>query len=112
MGGGEGDDVAWGHTDVAERNRLAKARRIAAWCWDRAITASDLDTCTPEQMHAIAGQAHVNPPGQGSTTWHHTKILLERMAAWSAQHPDHQRARHPYQGLRHTWITDTKGSTP
>jgi hypothetical protein len=99
------EDVDWGHTDVAERNRRVKARRIAAWCWDRAITAGDLDTCTQEQYHAIANQAQVNSPGAGSTTWHHTKILLERMTVWAVAHPDDKRAQQPYRGLRHTWIT-------
>jgi hypothetical protein len=99
------DDVDYGHTGAAERNRQVKACKLANWCWQRAITATDLDRCTPEQLHLIAGQAHVNPPGAASTTWHHVKVLLERMDVWAAQHPDDERAAQPYAGLRHTWIT-------
>lgn len=103
-------DVDHAHTDRAEANRLVKARKVAAWCWQRAITAADLDRLDAGQLAAIAGQARVPAPGAGSTTWHHVKVALERMTVWAAGHPDDPRARQEYAGLRATWIRSTEAT--
>lgn len=98
------DDVDWRHTAGADANRRRKVAAVAAWCWQRGITAGDLDRCSPAQLVAIAGQARVSPPGTGSTTWHLVKVSLERMAAWAAAHPDDPRAAQPYRGLGAQWV--------
>lgn len=100
----EGDVVDYAHTTAAERNRKVKAQRIAAWCWQRAITAGDLDGCGPVELAAIAGQARVAVPGEGSMTWHLVKVALERMAVWAAAHPGDPRAAQPYAGLGRQWV--------
>ena len=51
------DDVDYGATSEALARRTEKARRIETWCWERAITPTDLDACTPDQSQAIARQA-------------------------------------------------------
>lgn len=98
------DDVDFRHTAGAEVNRRRKVAVVASWCWQRGITAADLDRCSRGHLVAIAGQARVSPPGEGSTTWHHVKVALERMAAWAAAHPGDPRAGQPYLGLGAQWV--------
>lgn len=102
----------YAHTPAAEAGRRAKAARIAAWCWSRAITAADLDGMDAGQLDRVAGQTRVGYPGPGSTTWHHVKVNLERMTVWATEHPDDPRARQEYAGLRHTWVHDAPKPAP
>lgn len=81
----------YAHTLTADRNRDAKARALASWCWDRGITPTDLGDADPATLARAARDADVNPPS--AETLNLVVDLLEQMAAWADAHPDNDRAQ-------------------
>lgn len=98
--------VDWARTATADTNRLAKARTLAAWCWQHGITAADVDRWDQKTRNRAARTTAVNPPTPGSQTWQIVTGLLHRMAAWAARHPSDPRATQHHAGARPDWTRE------
>lgn len=67
------------HGAHAEANRLAKARQLARWLWDRNIDGEQVLGFTNKWRNKIARAAGVNPPST-LETWTVAVELMGRMA--------------------------------
>jgi hypothetical protein len=66
------------HGAYAEANRLAKAKQLARWLWDRDIKGEQVLGFTNKWRNKIARAAGVNPPST-LETWTVAADLMERM---------------------------------
>lgn len=92
---------------VAVQNRAGKAKALAAWCWDRGITAADVGAWDARIRSRAARSAGVNPPSCRDgrwATWEDAQALLEEMTGWAARRPDHPRAVQPLLAERAEWV--------
>jgi hypothetical protein len=94
----------FGHTPAAENDRAAKAKVLASFLWDRALTGSDLAGMPDDRRRSLARAAGVNPPSDHKT-WDAVERLLERQEGWARANPDHPRAAHPLADLRGDWTS-------
>lgn len=80
----------YAHTSTAERNRAVKARTIAAWCWDRGVTDTELAGLDARLIAKIGRAAGTNAPS-GETALLAVKLLGDK-AEWALDHPGHPAA--------------------
>jgi hypothetical protein len=102
---GRWDDVDFGHTQVADRNRVVKARTLADWCWQRGITPADVTGWDQRTRNRAARAAGVNPPNRLSPTWELVASLLGSMGVWAAAHPWDDRSWQRLTTERLDWVT-------
>src|SRR5699024_8621649 len=101
---GNADETGdYAHTDVASANRTARARVLAAFCWDRALSSYDVRALPGTLKRSMAAEADVRPPSTDET-WELVCALLDRMRSWAAAHPDHPRAQVAYPRGRARWV--------
>ncbi|MFI9504792.1 hypothetical protein [Nocardia sp. NPDC052566] len=93
----------YAHGDFATRSRAEKARRLAAFIWDRGITGAELTAMPAAQRRKLARAADTNPPSTDET-WVAVARLLEEKDAWAARHPDHPAARRAHGGDKLMWV--------
>ena len=79
------------HSDAATASRVAKARRLAAYLWDRDIRGAELLALPAATLRKLARAADTNPPSTGET-WQVVADLLEQKDAWAARNPGHAAA--------------------
>lgn len=78
----------YAHSDQARKAREAKATALAAYIWDRGISASELTALAPDTRRKMARAAGINPPSSGET-WTVVARMLGDKTAWAAANPDH-----------------------
>ncbi|HLS76132.1 MAG TPA: hypothetical protein VK083_05005 [Nocardia sp.] len=93
----------YAHNDVSAARRAEKARRLAAYLWDRDISARELRAMPPAQLRKLARAAQTNPPSTGET-WRLVAELLDEKDAWAARHPDHPAARRTDADEKLLWV--------
>ena len=101
--GGAQPAVDFAHTDVALRNRAAKARALAVHAWDRGLSGADVLGLTDARRRDLARAAGVHPPST-LETWRVTAELLDAKQAWAARHPDDPRAARTAPAERGEWV--------
>ncbi|PPK90814.1 hypothetical protein CLV92_12318 [Kineococcus xinjiangensis] len=99
---GAGDEVDFAHTDVAVRNRAAKARALAVHAWHRGLGGADLLALGDARRRDFARAAGVHPPST-LETWRAAE-LLDAKEAWAARHPGHPAAAREVPEERSEWI--------
>lgn len=97
------DEVDFAHTPQARRRREEKARRVACWCWDRAVTSADITASDAAARRRIAREAGVPCP-RTLETWARVQELLDAKTAWAARHPAHPAAAQPLARDYPTWV--------
>ena len=102
------------HTDVAVRNRAAKARALAVHAWHSGLGGADLLALDDARLRRFARAAGVHPPSTRET-WRVAAELLDAKEAWAARHPDDPRASRRAPAEREEWIrspgTGDRGGT-
>lgn len=95
------------HTREAVRRREQKARTLAAWCWDRGVTATDIIDSDAPTRRVVARAAGVHCP-RTLETWSNVADLLSAKTDWAARHPGDPRAARAFLDQRPAWA----GRTP
>jgi len=93
----------YAHTDASVSRRAEKARRLAAYLWDRDISGAELRTLPAATLRKLARAADTNPPSTGET-WQVVARLLDEKAAWAARHPGHPAARRAHREEKLLWV--------
>lgn len=93
------------HGSVAEANRLAKAKTLARWLWDRGIDGDTLLDFTDKYRREIARTAGVNPPSS-LTTWSTACSLITHMELREAAEPEIAAVARHHLAEREQWATD------
>ncbi|MBB5915238.1 hypothetical protein BJY24_004105 [Nocardia transvalensis] len=93
----------YAHTDHASKGRADKARRLAAYIWQRGISGADLLALTAAGRRKLARAADTNPPSTDET-WAMVARLLDEKDAWAARHPDHPEARRAHLDEKILWV--------
>ncbi|MBH0777034.1 hypothetical protein [Nocardia bovistercoris] len=97
-------DVAdYAHTDASVSRRAEKARRLAAYLWDRDISGPELLGLSAATRRKLARAAGANPPST-EETWSAVAELLAAKLAWSARNPGHPAARRPHAEEKILWV--------
>lgn len=91
------------HTDSAENARLLKARRLAAYVWQRGISGAELMDLPMAQRRKLAREADTNPPSTDET-WQVVARLLDEKDTWAARHPEHPAARREHADEKILWV--------
>ncbi|MFD6273498.1 hypothetical protein [Nocardia asteroides] len=94
------DEVA---LDAATASRVAKARRLAAYVWDRDIHGAELLALPAATLRKLARAADTNPPSTGET-WQVVADLLDRKDAWAARNPGHTAAVRSHADEKLLWV--------
>ena len=97
-----GDEVDFAHTDVAVRNRAAKARALAVHAWHRGLGGADVLALDDARRRDFARAAGVHPPSSGET-WLAAARLLDEKEAWAARNPGHPAAARDALAERGDW---------
>lgn len=99
-----GDEAAdFGHTEQAQARRTEKVRALAAYCWDRALSAADLRSLSDATRRRLARAADVHPPSSWET-WGQVCEALDAKDAWAARNPRHPGAVRPLPLGRAQWV--------
>ncbi|MEV0293886.1 hypothetical protein [Nocardia sp. NPDC050710] len=93
----------YAHTDASVSRRAEKARRVAAYLWDRGVTAAELGDLPAAVRRKLARAAGINPPSTDET-WSVVARLLDDKDAWAARHPDHPAARRGHTDEKILWV--------
>ncbi|MBL1078349.1 hypothetical protein JK358_28475 [Nocardia sp. 2] len=93
----------YAHSDHASRSREEKARRLAAYLWQREITGAELLDMPMAQRRKLARAAETNPPSTDET-WQAVARLLDEKDAWAARHPAHPAARRDHADEKILWV--------
>ncbi|MFJ4651162.1 hypothetical protein ACIP5Y_07790 [Nocardia sp. NPDC088792] len=93
----------YAHSDFADRSREEKARRLAAYIWDRAISGAELLEMPPAQRRKLARAADTNPPSTDET-WQAAARLLAEKDAWATRNPGHEAARRAHADEKIMWV--------
>lgn len=106
-----GDEAAdFGHTEQAQARRAEKVRALAAYCWDRALSAADLRSMSDATRRRLARAADVHPPSSWET-WSQVCDALAAKDAWAVRNPEHPRSVRPRSLGRAQWV-DTPPPPP
>ncbi|WP_081634124.1 hypothetical protein [Rhodococcus rhodnii] len=97
------DEPDFAHTDRAAQSRLAKARALAGFAWDRGIDSAEVLAFTDAVARKFARAAGVNPPGSGET-WRVVAGLLDEKAQWALRNPDHPAAARAHRDEKIMWV--------
>ncbi|MBF6333137.1 hypothetical protein [Nocardia transvalensis] len=93
----------YAHTDHAARGRADKARRLAAYAWQRGITGAELLVLPAAARRKLARAADTNPPST-EETWTLVARLLDEKDAWAARHPNHPAAQRESVDEKILWV--------
>jgi hypothetical protein len=93
----------YAHTDHAAQGRAEKARRLAAYLWQRGITGAELPAIPAATRRKLARAAGTNPPST-EETWTLVARLLDEKDTWAARHPNHPAAQRNHTGDKILWI--------
>ncbi|NKY87151.1 hypothetical protein [Nocardia veterana] len=93
----------YAHTDHASKGRAEKARRLAAYLWQRGITGAELAEIPAATRRKLARAADTNPPSTGET-WDQVARLLDEKDAWAARHPNHPAAQRRCTDEKILWV--------
>ncbi|RMI32621.1 hypothetical protein [Nocardia stercoris] len=93
----------YAHTDHAAQGRADKARRLAAYVWQRGITGAELLALAPAVRRKLARAADTNPPSTDET-WIATAALLDEKDAWAVRHPGHPAAVREHTDEKILWV--------
>lgn len=91
------------HGDFATSRRAEKARRLAAYLWDRGITGAEVAAMDAAVRRKLARAADTNPPSTDET-WTVVTRLLDEKDAWAARNPDHPAARRTATAEKLMWV--------
>ena len=105
------DSADFGHTDHAQARRAHKVRALAAYCWDRALSADDLRAMTDATRRRLARAADVHAPSSWET-WGLVCDALDAKDAWAARNPDHPGASRPRPLGRSQWVAAPTAPPP
>lgn len=98
------DEAAdFGHTEQAQARRAEKVRALAAYCWDRALTSTDLRAMTDGTRRRLARAADVHAPSSWET-WGRVCEALDDKDAWATRNPGHLAATRPRPLGRSQWV--------
>ncbi|MEU0502430.1 hypothetical protein ACWEO2_26425 [Nocardia sp. NPDC004278] len=93
----------YAHSDHASKSRAEKARRLAAYIWDRGITGAELLDMPAAILRKLARAAETNPPSTGET-WTNVADLLDEKDTWAARYPDHPAAQRNHTDEKLLWV--------
>jgi len=93
----------YAHTDVAAKGRAEKARRLAAYIWQRGITGAELLALPDSTRRKLARAADTNPPSTGET-WSLAAQLLDEKDIWAARNPNHRAAQRSNTDEKILWV--------
>ncbi|RDI45286.1 hypothetical protein [Nocardia mexicana] len=93
----------YAHTDHASKGRAEKARRLAAYVWQRGITGSELLALPASTRRKLARAADTNPPSTDET-WALVGQLLDEKDGWAARNPNHPAARRDHLDEKILWV--------
>lgn len=93
----------YAHTDHAAKGRADKARRLAAYLWQRGITGADLLALPAATRRKLARAADTNPPSTDET-WDMVARLLDEKDDWAARNPAHPAARRSHRDEKILWV--------
>ncbi|MET7767220.1 hypothetical protein [Nocardia sp. NPDC005366] len=97
-------DVAdYAHTDASVSRRAEKARRLAAYLWDRDISGAELLDMSGATRRKLARAADTNPPSTDET-WTAAARLLDEKQAWSQRNPGHPAGERAYVEEKILWV--------
>jgi hypothetical protein len=94
------------HGAHAEANRLAKARQLARWLWDRDITGEQVLGFTNKWRNKIARAAGVNPPST-LETWTVAVDLMARMEELAATGTQPEASERHHLDEHEQWATES-----
>lgn len=93
----------YAHTDHASKGRADKARRLAAYLWQRDICGTELTVMPAATRRKLARAADTNPPSTGET-WELVARLLDDKDDWAARNPQHSAARREHADEKIMWV--------
>lgn len=93
----------YAHSDFAAKGRAEKARRLAAYIWQRGITGAELLAMPDHALRKLARAADTNPPSTGET-WSAAAQLLDEKDAWAARNTNHPAARRLHTDEKILWV--------
>lgn len=93
----------YAHSDFAAKGRAEKARRLAAYIWQRDITGAELLALSPATRRKLARAADTNPPSTDET-WSLTARLLDEKDSWAQRHPNHPAAQRTCSEEKILWV--------
>ena len=93
----------YAHTDHAGKGRADKARRLAAYLWQRDISGADLAALPAATKRKLARAADANPPSTDET-WLLVASLRDEKDAWAARNPGHPAARRDVADEKILWV--------
>ncbi|MFF0493974.1 hypothetical protein ACWDSJ_26525 [Nocardia sp. NPDC003482] len=93
----------YAHNDHASKGRAEKARRLAAYAWQRGISGGELLALAPATLRKLARAADTNPPGSEETRQLIARLLDEK-DAWAARHPNHPAAQRDHLDEKILWV--------
>ncbi|UGT41537.1 hypothetical protein LTV02_37365 [Nocardia yamanashiensis] len=93
----------YAHSDHASRSREDKARRLAAYVWQRGITGGELLDLPMAQRRKLARAADANPPSTDET-WQVVARMLAEKDAWAERNPAHPGARREFADEKILWV--------
>jgi hypothetical protein len=93
----------YAHTDIAAKGRAEKARRLAAYIWERGITGAELLALPDPTRRKLARAADTNPPSTDET-WTLAAHLLDEKDAWAVRNPNHPAAQRSSADERILWV--------
>ncbi|MGN2640998.1 hypothetical protein ACTD5D_33485 [Nocardia takedensis] len=93
----------YAHTDASVSRRAEKARRLAAYLWDRDIDAAELLALPAAARRKLARAADTNPPST-EETWTAVADLLTEKSAWALRNPDHPATGRPHAAEKILWV--------
>ncbi|MEV0706092.1 hypothetical protein [Nocardia aurea] len=97
-------DVAdYAHTDASVSRRAEKARRLAAYLWDRDISGAELLDLPATVRRKVARAADTNPPSTDET-WTVVARLLDEKQAWSVRNPGHPAGGRAHAEEKILWV--------
>ncbi len=93
----------YAHSDHASKSRAEKARRLAAYIWDRGITGAELLDMPAATLRKLARAAATNPPSTGET-WTNVAHLLDEKDTWAGRNPNHPAAQRNRTDEKLLWV--------
>lgn len=92
---------------VESRNRQAKAKALARWCWRHGVDGADIAAAGKDRLDRWARSADVHPPrgGGDGDTWTATRMDLLSYAEWAGRNPSDPRTERPHLDEHHAWTT-------
>lgn len=93
----------YAHTDHASKGRAEKARRLAAYLWQRGISGAEVATIPAATRRKLARAADTNPPSTDET-WALVARLLDEKDGWATRNPNHPAAQRDHTDEKILWI--------